>query len=181
MPETFDGAVVQVDVGDLEVRCSLHARDIPFDRKPMILRRDEHTARIDLTHGVISAAMPEWKLCGRSAKCETQYLVAEADPEYWSSTGGQLADSVRSIGDRVGVVKQAHAVGLASMIYMDAKAKNPNAPDKKMMEESVPWVPYLWVNNLTVTGKTVSKFEFDQFSGYLSFTQMAVNNKETIS
>jgi peptide/nickel transport system substrate-binding protein len=53
--------------------------------------------------------------------------------------------------------------------------------DKKMMEESVPWVPYLWVNNLTVTGKTVSKFEFDQFSGYLSFTQMAVNNKETIS
>jgi hypothetical protein len=27
----------------------------------------------------------------------------------------------------------------------------------------------------------VSKFEFDQYSGYLSFTQMAVNNKETVS
>jgi peptide/nickel transport system substrate-binding protein len=53
--------------------------------------------------------------------------------------------------------------------------------DKKMMEESLPWIPYLWVNNLTVTGKTVTKFEFDQYSGYLSFTQMAVNNKETIS
>jgi peptide/nickel transport system substrate-binding protein len=53
--------------------------------------------------------------------------------------------------------------------------------DKKMMEESVPWVPYLWANNITVTGKTVTKFEFDQFSGYLSVTQMAVNNKETIS
>jgi peptide/nickel transport system substrate-binding protein len=53
--------------------------------------------------------------------------------------------------------------------------------DKKMMEESVPWIPYLWVNNITVTGKTVTKFEFDQYSGYLSFTQMAVNNKETIS
>jgi ABC-type transport system substrate-binding protein len=53
--------------------------------------------------------------------------------------------------------------------------------DKKMMEEAVPWIPYLWVNNLTVTGRTVTKFEFDQFSGYLSFTQMAVNNKETIS
>ena len=49
--------------------------------------------------------------------------------------------------------------------------------DKKMMEEVVPWVPYLWAKNLTVTGKTVLKFEFDQFSGYLSFTQMAVNNK----
>jgi peptide/nickel transport system substrate-binding protein len=53
--------------------------------------------------------------------------------------------------------------------------------DKKMMEESVPWVPYLWAKNITVTGTTVTKFEFDQFSGYLSLTQMAVNNKETIS
>jgi hypothetical protein len=48
------------------------------------------------------------------------------------------------------------------------------------MEEAVPWVPYLWVNNLTVTGKTVTKFEFDQYSGYLSITQIAVNNKESI-
>ena len=53
--------------------------------------------------------------------------------------------------------------------------------DKKIMEEGVPWVPYLWANNITVTGNTVTKFEFDQFSGYLSVTQMAVNNKETIS
>jgi peptide/nickel transport system substrate-binding protein len=52
--------------------------------------------------------------------------------------------------------------------------------DKKLMEKDVPWVPYLWVNNLTVTGKTVTKFEFDQYSGYLSITQMAVNNKESI-
>jgi peptide/nickel transport system substrate-binding protein len=53
--------------------------------------------------------------------------------------------------------------------------------DKKLMEEGVSWVPYLWANNITVTGTTVTKFEFDQFSGYLSYTQMAVNNKETIS
>jgi peptide/nickel transport system substrate-binding protein len=53
--------------------------------------------------------------------------------------------------------------------------------DKKLMEEAVPWVPYLWAKNITVTGTTVTKFEFDQFSGYLSYTQMAVNNKETIS
>jgi peptide/nickel transport system substrate-binding protein len=53
--------------------------------------------------------------------------------------------------------------------------------DKKIMEEGVAWVPYLWANNITVSGSTVTKFEFDQFSGYLSYTQMAVNNKETIS
>jgi peptide/nickel transport system substrate-binding protein len=53
--------------------------------------------------------------------------------------------------------------------------------DKKLMEESLPWVPYLWAQNITVTGTTVTKFEFDQFSGYLSYTQMAVNNGQTIS
>jgi peptide/nickel transport system substrate-binding protein len=53
--------------------------------------------------------------------------------------------------------------------------------DKKLMEEAAPWVPYLWAKNITVTGNTVTKWEFDQFSGYLAYTQMAVNNKETIS
>jgi peptide/nickel transport system substrate-binding protein len=52
--------------------------------------------------------------------------------------------------------------------------------DKKLMEQDVPWVPYLWAKNITVTGNTVTKWEFDQFSGYLSFTQMAVNNKATV-
>jgi peptide/nickel transport system substrate-binding protein len=52
--------------------------------------------------------------------------------------------------------------------------------DKKLMEEQLPWVPYLWAQNITVTGTTVTKFEFDQFSGYLSYTQMAVNNNATV-
>jgi peptide/nickel transport system substrate-binding protein len=52
--------------------------------------------------------------------------------------------------------------------------------DKKLMEEVAPWVPYLWAKNITVTGSTVTKWEFDQFSGYLSYTQMAVNNKATV-
>jgi peptide/nickel transport system substrate-binding protein len=52
--------------------------------------------------------------------------------------------------------------------------------DKKLMEEAVPWVPYLWAKNITVTAPSVTKFEFDQFSGYLSYTQMAVNNNATV-
>jgi len=40
--------------------------------------------------------------------------------------------------------------------------------------------PYLWAKNITVTGNTVTKWEFDQFSGYLSYTQMAVNNNATV-
>jgi peptide/nickel transport system substrate-binding protein len=49
--------------------------------------------------------------------------------------------------------------------------------DKKLMEQVVPWVPYLWSNNITVLSPSVTKFEFDQSSAYISLTQIAVNNK----
>jgi peptide/nickel transport system substrate-binding protein len=48
--------------------------------------------------------------------------------------------------------------------------------DRYLMEQVVPWIPYLWANNITVAAPTVSRFAFDQFSGYLSFTQIAVSN-----
>jgi peptide/nickel transport system substrate-binding protein len=53
--------------------------------------------------------------------------------------------------------------------------------DKKLMEEAVPWVPYLWAKNITITAPSVTKYEFDQFSGYLSLTQTAVNNNATLT
>jgi peptide/nickel transport system substrate-binding protein len=49
--------------------------------------------------------------------------------------------------------------------------------DRKLMEQAVPWIPYLWNNQPTVTNASVTHFEFDQFSGYLSLTEFAVNNK----
>jgi peptide/nickel transport system substrate-binding protein len=52
--------------------------------------------------------------------------------------------------------------------------------DKKLMEQVVPWVPYLWQRQITITAPSMTKFEFDQFSGYLSITQVAVNNNATL-
>jgi peptide/nickel transport system substrate-binding protein len=52
--------------------------------------------------------------------------------------------------------------------------------DKKLMEQVVPWVPYFWQKQITITAPSMTKFEFDQFSGYLSITQVAVNNKATV-
>jgi peptide/nickel transport system substrate-binding protein len=48
--------------------------------------------------------------------------------------------------------------------------------DKSLMEEAVPWVPYLWATVFTVTADSVTHWEFDQFSGALSFAHIAVNN-----
>jgi peptide/nickel transport system substrate-binding protein len=52
--------------------------------------------------------------------------------------------------------------------------------DKFMMTNIVPWVPYLWATNITITAPSVTRYQFDQFSGYISLTQIAVNNKATV-
>ena len=53
--------------------------------------------------------------------------------------------------------------------------------DKKLMEQIVPWVPYLWQRVVTIVNPSVTKFEFDQYSGIVSLTQVAVNNKVSAS
>jgi peptide/nickel transport system substrate-binding protein len=53
--------------------------------------------------------------------------------------------------------------------------------DKKVMNDVVPWIPYLWAKVITTTAPSVTKWEFDQFSGQISLTQIAVNNKQTVS
>jgi len=49
--------------------------------------------------------------------------------------------------------------------------------DKKLMEQVVPWVPYLWSNNITILTPTVTRYAYDQSSSYISLTQIAVSNK----
>jgi peptide/nickel transport system substrate-binding protein len=49
--------------------------------------------------------------------------------------------------------------------------------DRKLMEQAAPWIPYLWNNQPTVTNPSLTHFEFDQFSAYISMTEVAVNNK----
>jgi hypothetical protein len=41
-------------------------------------------------------------------------------------------------------------------------------------------VPYLWEKKITITAPSVTKYEFDQFSGHISLTQVAVNNNATL-
>jgi ABC-type transport system substrate-binding protein len=53
--------------------------------------------------------------------------------------------------------------------------------DKKLMEQAVPWVPYLWNKVVVITNPSVTKYEFDQFSTEMSITEIAVSNKETLS
>ncbi len=47
--------------------------------------------------------------------------------------------------------------------------------DKYLMEEVVPWVPYLDATNVDVLGPAVTAYEYDQFSGEAAFSRLAVD------
>jgi peptide/nickel transport system substrate-binding protein len=48
--------------------------------------------------------------------------------------------------------------------------------DQNLMENVVPWVPYLWATVIGINADTVTKYEFDQFAGAVSYCHIAVNN-----
>jgi peptide/nickel transport system substrate-binding protein len=47
--------------------------------------------------------------------------------------------------------------------------------DKKLMEQVVPWIPYLWSFATNITGPT-GKSQFDQFAGSLGYAHVAVTS-----
>jgi peptide/nickel transport system substrate-binding protein len=50
--------------------------------------------------------------------------------------------------------------------------------DKKLMEEVVPWVPYLDASNVDIIGPAVTKYEYDQFAGEAAFSKLAVDESK---
>jgi ABC-type transport system substrate-binding protein len=47
--------------------------------------------------------------------------------------------------------------------------------DKKIMEEVVPWVPMLDLNQINVLGPTVTQWEYDQASSFTSYAHVGVD------
>lgn len=46
--------------------------------------------------------------------------------------------------------------------------------DRSLMEDVVPWIPYLDANHLLITSNAVRPFEFDQFSGEAAYSRLGV-------
>ncbi len=46
--------------------------------------------------------------------------------------------------------------------------------DKKLMEKVVPWVPYLWPNNVFIIGPNVTHWNYDQFTDGPAYSSVAV-------
>ena len=46
--------------------------------------------------------------------------------------------------------------------------------DRELMENIVPWVPYLFDNNIDVLSARINNYAFDQFAGLAAYDQMAI-------
>jgi peptide/nickel transport system substrate-binding protein len=46
--------------------------------------------------------------------------------------------------------------------------------DRQLMEEVVPWVPYIFDNNIDVLSSRINGYSFDQFAGLAAYDQMAI-------
>jgi hypothetical protein len=46
--------------------------------------------------------------------------------------------------------------------------------DRELMENVVPWVPYLFDNSVDIISENVQNYSFDQFAGLAAFDSMAV-------
>ena len=47
--------------------------------------------------------------------------------------------------------------------------------DKKLMEQIVPWVPYLWPNNVFIIGPKVTHWNYDQFTDGPAYSSVSVS------
>ncbi|MGZ4188857.1 MAG: ABC transporter substrate-binding protein [Actinomycetota bacterium] len=52
--------------------------------------------------------------------------------------------------------------------------------DKKVTNEIVPWIPYRWATARFTIGPSVSKWEFDQFSGEPAWAHMAIDTTKQV-
>jgi peptide/nickel transport system substrate-binding protein len=112
----------------------------------------------------------------------SQVIIPEGNPNY--SLVGITAQQVKDLGIKASSEMPPSIDGDVANCQK-IKADDPtritcfNDLDKKLMEQVVPWVPYLWANVVNITAPSVTKWEFNQFAGVPSISQMAVNNNLT--
>ena len=108
--EAFDGLVVEIDVGDLDVG----GEGIGVDGEAVVLAGDGDLAGAEVFDGLVAAAVAEGEFEGFSAEGVAEDLVAEADGED-GFTAEELADLVVDVvegGWVAGAVGEEDAVGV---------------------------------------------------------------------
>jgi hypothetical protein len=75
-----------------------------------------------------------------------------------------LAQAIGATGTVTGVPSVDADIEACNALSGTARAQCWNALDHKIMEQVVPWVPCRWPNQVTLTSRAISNWEYDQFS-----------------
>ena len=84
--------VIEGYMSDFQVTGSRHRAIITFNGETMILGCDQHSPGLDLLHRMIPPSMTVGHLDGRTAECQSQELMAEADPKDRHAVRGQRSN-----------------------------------------------------------------------------------------
>ena len=101
----LDGAIVQVQMGDLE---RLGTRDRPGvsnHREAMILRGDQDLAGAQITHRVIAPPVAVRELRGRAAEGEADELMTQTDSEGGQAPAREISDGFDRVRYRGGIAR----------------------------------------------------------------------------
>ncbi|MGQ0671184.1 MAG: ABC transporter substrate-binding protein [Actinomycetota bacterium] len=94
--------------------------------------------------------------------CNYSLVGASAD---LLAENGYTVTSVQSVDD---------AMAACAPLTGDERVQCWADVDTLLMEEVVPWVPYLFDNNNTIASERVVNFSFDQFAGLLAMDHLAI-------
>lgn len=93
------------------------------------------------------------------------YQLVGASPDLLQKAGYDVTD-VPSVDDQITSANQQTG---------DARFQAWADLDTTLMEQVVPWVPYLFDNNVDVYSQRIVNYSFDQFSGLAAWDQLAID------
>ena len=100
MAHALDGAIVEVQMGDLEPPGSGHRIGISNYREAMILRGDENLTSAEIAHRMIASAVPIRELRGRSPEGQPDQLMAETDAEGGQAPAREITNVLDGVSHR---------------------------------------------------------------------------------
>jgi peptide/nickel transport system substrate-binding protein len=110
---------------------------------------------------------------------DSRSLTAEGNVNY--SLVGLKANQVSDLGVKgttTGIPSVDADINACNALLGDERATCWQDLDKKLMEQIVPWVPYLDATNVDIIGPAVTKYVYDQFSGTAAYSRVAVDTSE---
>ena len=92
------------------------------------------------------------------------------DPVMSEKVANDAAAFMRSYVSRRG----RNAELAETAVHKSVAWSDQEALDKKLMTTVVPWVPYLWANNVDIVGPKVTHWNYDQFTDGPAYSSVSM-------